>query len=216
MRTRAGQLSKEEVIALRGLRLPLLALKKLRQSGIYCDPAVSIQHQSRDQKYVIRGVESGGAAGEMGAYCSFVGLDGNALTWLQTVESVGRNGLHAVVIAPEMLRLQMFRNGRTYQLLLTRHRLQAGEGAKRPALISEIVFQGVNGTLEATSGGLVAGSSALQILVFRTRSGDILPVPKTLEWAVEKLAVATTCIGCKHCHLLKAQQVASSAEVLPV
>ena len=194
-----GRLSRAEVLALRGLRLPGLALKKLRQTGIFCDPSVSIQHQNPGQKYVIRGVESGGAVEEIGAYCSFVGVDGSPLSLLQKVQSVGRNGLHAVVVAAEMIRLQMFRNEQTYQLLITKHWLQAAQGSVRPGLWNAIVFRGMNGTLE--------GSIGVQAPVFRTRSGDGLPIPKAFEWAVEKLAAAACCIGCKHCHLLSGQQV---------
>src|SRR5215472_19005423 len=97
-----GRLSKAEVLALRGLRLPALALKRLRQIGILCDPSVSIQHQGHAQRYAIRGIESGGAVKEIGAYCSFVGVDGNPLPLQQKIQSVGRNALHALVVAPEL------------------------------------------------------------------------------------------------------------------
>lgn len=201
----ARRLSKEEVLALRGLRLPALALKTLRQTGIYCDPSVSIQYQSHGQKYVIRGVESGGAVQEMGAYCSFVSIDGTPLAWLQKVESVGRNGLHAVVIAPELLRLQMLRNEQTYQLLITRHCLETPQGSTRPALVNTIVFQGINGTLEPNMGPMNSPGNNTRLPIFRTRSGEVLPVPKEFEWALGKLGAAVCCLGCKHCHLLQAE-----------
>lgn len=211
---RAGQLSREEVLALRGIRLPALALKRLRRTGIYCDPAVSIQHQTSARRYVIRGVESGGAVQEMGAYCSFVNTDGNPLPWLQKIESVGRNGLHAVVVAPELLRLQMFRNEQTYQLLITRHRLDRVEEARRPVLVNTIVFHGINGTL-GTAG--VSLESKTQSLLFRTRSGEVLHVPGELLWAVKDIVAGSTCLGCKHCHLLRDEQAAVEyAEVLPI
>ena len=197
-----GRLSKSEVLALRGLRLPALALKRLRQFGIFCDPSVSIQHQSQAQRYVIRGVESGGSVQEMGAYCSFASIDGSPLLLLQKVQSVGRNGLHAVVVAPEFIRLQLFRNEHTYQLLITRHHLQDVQGSLRPTLVSTILFHGVNGTPEPQT-----AVNGIGVPVFRTRGGDVLPIPKELEWAVAKLAAAVACVGCKHSHLLNAQQV---------
>lgn len=211
-----GRLNKAEVLALRGLRLPALALKRLRESGIFCDPSVSIQHQNGAQRYVIRGVESGGAVQEIGAYCSFVGPDGSALSFLQRIQSVGRNGLHAVVVALELVRLQMFRNEQTYQLLITRHRLESAQDSKRPTLVNTILFHGINGAPEswiATSG---MPAPAARIPVFRNRGGDVMQVPKELESAIGKLAAATACLGCKHCHLLNAEQaiaVSSSMEV---
>ena len=215
---RSGQLSKEDVLALRGIRLPAPALKRLRQTGIYCDPAVSIQHQSTARRYVIRGVESGGAVQEMGAYCSFVGVDGNPLPMLQKIQSVGRNGLHAVVVAPELVRLQMFRNEQTYQLLITNHQLQAVQGSGRPTLVNTIVFHGINGTPEPQMAKAGMQSDSARVPVFRTRGGDMVPVPREFEWAVGKLAEAVLCSGCKHCHLLNAEQVGTgqSTEGVPI
>jgi hypothetical protein len=208
----SSRLSKEEVLALRGLRLPSLALKRLRQAGIYCDPSVSIQHQSHAEQYVIRGVESGGSIQETGAYCSFVGIDGNQLSWLQQIQSVGRNGLHAVVVASELLRLQMFRNEQTYQLLITRHRLETVQGSRRPTLVNTVVLNGINGTAAPNSDETDSPSSAAQSPVFRTRAGEILPVPGELRWAVADIAAATNCLGCKHSHLLKGEQRRQTAE----
>lgn len=212
-----GRLSKAEVLALRGLRLPALALKRLRESGIYCDPSVSIQHQNNAQRYVIRGVESGGAVEEIGAYCSFVGFDGCALPLLQKIQSVGRNGLHAVVVAPEFVRLQMFRNEQTYQLLITRHHLESAPELKRPMLVNKILFHGIHGTPEPETKMSDLKPTDTQIPIFRNRAGDVLPVPEELGWTIEKLAAATACFGCRHCHLLNAQKhplaVSRSTEV---
>ena len=201
----ARRLSQQEVLALRGLRLPALALKTLQQTGIYCDPSVSIQYQTHAHKYVIRGVESGGAVQEMGAYCSFISTDGSPLTWLQKVESVGRNGLHAVVIVPELLRVQMLRNEQTYQLLITRHRLETTNGSARPALVNTIIFRGINGTLESKMGPMNSPGNNTQLPVFRTRSGEVSSVPEEFQWALGKLSAAVCCLGCKHSHLLQAE-----------
>lgn len=105
-----------EVLARQGLRLPPITLKCLRTAGIYCQPSVSIEHQHLAKKYVLRGVESGGAVAEVGAYASYVGEQGAALPWLQRVDSIGVNGVHAVVVAPVLIRIQMLRIERTYDL----------------------------------------------------------------------------------------------------
>src|SRR5437660_9870566 len=103
-----------EVLARQGLRLPALTLKQLRSAGIYCQPSVSIEHQHLAKKYVLRGVESGGAVADLGAYVSYVAEQGDLLSWLQRVDSVGVNGVHAIAISPVLVRLQMVRIQRTY------------------------------------------------------------------------------------------------------
>lgn len=197
-------LGRRQLLALRGLRLPHIALQRLREAGIYCEPAVSIERQAQAGRFVIRGVESGGSVQDLGSYCSFVGLGGSALVYLQKVDTVGRNGLHAVVVGPQLARIQMFRNERTYQLLITEHRLEAVAGAKRPTLQNSIVFHGINGTL---SSDFLAGKANTHFLpVFRTRSGDVRRIPDRFVWAVQKIAAASSCLGCKHCHVLEGEQ----------
>ena len=88
-RTKNERFERKQVLALRGLRLPATALKQLRQTGIYCEPSVSIEHQHLARKYVIRGVESGGGVAELGHYVGFVDTHGQSLPWLQRVHTVG-------------------------------------------------------------------------------------------------------------------------------
>src|ERR1700739_2049148 len=96
-----------EVLARQGMRLPQIVLKRLRDAGIYCQPTLSIEYQNVAKKHVLRGVESGGAVAALGAYASFVGERGAALAWLQRVDSIGVNGVHAVLVAPVLIRLEM-------------------------------------------------------------------------------------------------------------
>ncbi len=137
-----------EVLARQGLRLPQIVLKRLRDAGIYCQPTVSVEHQNLAKRYVVRGVESGGAVADLGAYSSFAGECGETLAWLQRVDSIGVNGVHAIVVAPVLIRLQMLRIARTYDLLITRHSLASVAGNARPQLESSILFYGRRGSLE--------------------------------------------------------------------
>ena len=52
--------------ALHGLALPASVLRALQKRGIYCTPGISLEHQHLAQRYVLRGVESGGAVSDMG------------------------------------------------------------------------------------------------------------------------------------------------------
>ncbi len=58
-------LDRREVLARQGLRFTAIILQHLRNSGIYCQPTVSIEHQHLAKRYILRGVESGGAVAEV-------------------------------------------------------------------------------------------------------------------------------------------------------
>jgi hypothetical protein len=195
--------TRREILARQGMRLPAITLKRVRSAGIYCQPTLSIEHQHAAKRWVLRGVESGGATAEIGAYSSFIGADGNALSWLQRVDSISANGVHSVAVAPIMVRLEMIRIGRTYDLFITRHSLISGDEARRPRLESSIVFHGRRGTLEMELWGKDAEFRGTVSPVFYSRSGEVLAVPSELRWAVENLTTASCCVGCRDCHLLE-------------
>src|SRR5271154_3231535 len=191
-----------EVLARQGLRLPPITLKCLRTAGIYCQPSVSIEHQHLAKKYVLRGVESGGAVAEVGAYASFIGEQGDALPWLQRVDSIGVNGVHAVVVAPVLIRIQMLRIERTYDLLITRHELAKSRQGQRPRLESSILFYGRRGGLEMELWGKDAAFRGTVCPVFYTRSGERVVLSNDFQDAATRVTSAVCCLGCRHCHLL--------------
>src|ERR1035438_1323876 len=93
---------------------------------------VVLEHQYLAKRYVVRGLESGGAAGELGRYVTFTQEDGQPIEWLHPVEAIGVNGLHAVVVAPVLVRGEMLRKGQTYELLISRHSPGKTSDGKRP------------------------------------------------------------------------------------
>ena len=115
-----------------GLTFPQAVINRLRKVGIYGQPQLSLEHQGRAKRYVVRGVESGGATVDVGYYVSFAGEHGEAIPWLQTLDSLIVNGPHAVVIVPVVTRIEMLRIARTYELCITRHRPVAVEVGHRP------------------------------------------------------------------------------------
>jgi hypothetical protein len=195
-------LDQHEIMARQGLRLPGLMLKQLRVFGIYCQPSISIEHQHLARRYVLRGVESGGAVAQLGAYSSFVGENGAPLSWLSRVQSVGVNGVHALVIADTLTRLQLVRVQRTYDLLITRHTLSADK-ERRPRLESEILFFGRRGTLEMELYGADSAYRGIVAPIFYSRAGERSAVPAHFQDAVCLMAGAVSCIGCQHCHVLQ-------------
>jgi hypothetical protein len=191
-----------EVLTRQGLRLPPITLKCLRTAGIYCQPSVSIEHQHLAKRYVLRGVESGGAVAEIAAYASYVDEQGNALPWLQRVDSIGVNGVHAIVVAPVLIRVQMLRIERTYDLLITRHQLAKSGNSQRPQLESSILFYGRRGSLEMEPWGKDAAFRGTECPVFYTRAGERVVLPNDLQDAACRITSAVCCLGCRHCHLL--------------
>jgi hypothetical protein len=191
-----------EVLARQGLRFPQIVLKRLRDAGIYCQPTVSVEHQNLAKKYVVRGVESGGAVADLGAYSSFMGERGETLAWLQRVDSIGVNGVHAIVVAPVLIRLEMLRIERTYDLLITRHSLAGSAGNRRPRLESSILFYGRRGGLEMELWGNDVAFRGTVCPVFCTRAGESIVLPNDLQDAATRITSAVCCLGCRHCHLL--------------
>ena len=92
-----------------GLPLARRALRTLRERGVYAHSPLSVEHQELAERYVIRGLESGGSAGDVGRYVTFAGEDGEPLAYLHPVETIAVHGLHAVVIATAILRADVLR-----------------------------------------------------------------------------------------------------------
>jgi hypothetical protein len=207
--------SQREILERQGLRLPAITLKHLRSTGIYCQPTVSIEHQHLARMYVLRGVESGGAIAYLGAYSSFVGEDGKPLPWLQRVDSIGVNGVHAIVVAPVLVRVEMIRIERTYDLLITRHNLTGSDPGRRPRLESSILFHGRRGTLEMELWDEDSEFRGAVCPVFYSRSGEVLEVPSEFRWAVTKITAGVCCVGCRHCHLVQANAASLSSAISP-
>src|ERR1700749_4488638 len=114
--------------ALHGLVLPASVLRAIQKRGIYCTPGVSLEHQHLAKRYVLRGVESGGAVSDMGRACAFVSPGGEQLHWLQSLDSVSVNGRHAIFLAACLVRVEMLRTVRTCELAITLHTLSHAPG----------------------------------------------------------------------------------------
>jgi hypothetical protein len=204
-----------EILARQGLRLPPITLKCLQAAGIYCQPSISMEHQHLARKYVLRGVESGGGVAEVGAYASFVDEQRNPLPWLQRVDSIGVNGVHAIVVAPVLIRVQMLRIERTYDLLITRHHLAKSKDSHRPRLESSILFYGRRGGLEMELWGKDAAFRGSVCPVFYSRAGEHVVLPHPLLDAACRITTAVCCLGCRHCHLLGPRPIVPDRTEVP-
>jgi hypothetical protein len=195
------ELSKVEVLALRGLRLPAMALKGLQRAGICCQPAISIEFQQQARCYVIRGVESGGAVPRLGAYCAFVNVRGGPLHMTQPVATVAVNGFHAGVLSPEFVRIQIFRSEQHCELLVTRHNLVLKESKTRPALSNSVMFHSAHGRLERELWGKDSRLQGMVAPTFYSRSGEQVLPPDCFHDAVLRVTDGACCVGCRHAHV---------------
>jgi hypothetical protein len=187
---------------LHGLALPSSVLKALQKRGIYCTPGVSLEHQHLAKRYVLRGVESGGAVSDMGRACAFVSPDGDPLPWLQALDSIAVNGRHAIFLSESLVRVEMLRTVRTCELAITLHNLTHAPERIRPEVASTLIFRGLDGVLpidlwkdkhRALRGKMTP--------IFYDRAGEVLRLPQRFEEAIRKVTAAVCCVGCKHAHV---------------
>jgi hypothetical protein len=163
---------------------------------------VTLEHQHLAKRYVVRGLEAGGAIPDLGRYVTFVGPDGKRIAYLHPVESIAVNGLHAVVIAPVLVRVDMLRKGRTYEVLISEHKPGASENGLRPKLESTILFRGVHGRIELDLWGKDKAQAGSVLPTFYSLSGEAMPIPKTFVGVLKAAASSVNCLRCTHSHYL--------------
>jgi hypothetical protein len=190
-------------IARRGLLLPAETREQIRATGIRCRPQLEIVYQQASKRWQLRGEESGGAVELLGHYVGFADNKGTTIPWLQRVQNFIPNGTHAVVVTSELVRVEIFRYEKTYDLLITRHWLQ-GDEERRPELRSTILFLGRKGSLETELWGKDSAFRGGAMPHFFKRSGE--PDGPDSMWtdSVMKATEGVCCPGCRHSHLLAA------------
>jgi len=183
-----------------GLALPRRAVRVLKERGIFAHPIVSVEHQQLAQRYVLRGLESGGSVGEIGRYVTFAHEEGRALEYLHPVEAIGVNGLHAVVISQALVRLDMLRKGATYEALLTRHWLRAVDNGQRPTMETEVLFRGIHGRLELDLRGKDKAQAGSVVPTFYSLAGEPVSIPEKFLPVLRAVTKAVNCKNCSHTH----------------
>ena len=129
------------------LVLPRGTLRRLEEVGIRCRSEVRLEYQPVAKRYVVHGTESGGAVRELGRYVTFAGVEGEPDRPPSSDRLVEGQRAHAVVVAPMLVKVDMFRFGRTCQLLIVKHEPQVEVPGKRPELKNTVLFRGVDGYL---------------------------------------------------------------------
>jgi hypothetical protein len=122
----------------RGVSLPEEYRQELKLSRISAWRALSVAPSSKGP--VVRGTESGGAIEHIGHYVTFAAEDGQPLEWLHPQDAIAPNQTHAVVVAPALVRIEVFRLQRNYEVAITKHITKIVNG--KPKLASSMVFRG--------------------------------------------------------------------------
>jgi hypothetical protein len=186
----------------------------LKERGIFVQAAVSLEHQHLAKRYVVRGLESGGAVGDLGRYVTFAREDGRPIECLHPVEAIGMNGLHAVVVAPVLVRIEMLRKGRTYELLITQHRPGKASEGKRPPLETKVLFRGIHGRLELDLSGRDKNQAGAVVPTFYSLAGEEVTIPKRLQEVARSITAAVHCVGCTHCHFVRRPKAAAETRAV--
>lgn len=201
-------MAKSKFTGASGLPLPRRAIRVLKALGIFAHPLLSVEHQQLRTRHVIRGLESGGSLADVGRYVTFTASDGQQLDYLHLVESIAANGIHGIVLSPELVRVDLLRKGRTYELLITRHELRSRENGSRSELDTEILFRGIHGRLELDLCGRDKPQAGHVFPSFFSLAGEPLIIPELFLAAVRAATKGVNCNGCSHTHYLRKPQPA--------
>jgi hypothetical protein len=197
------------------LTLPFRALRRLREAGIFARAGVSLEYQQLAKRYVVRGVESGGAIDNLGHYVTFCSEGGTPLAWLHPLDGIGVNGVHALVVAPVLVRVEMFRRGQTYDVLIACFAPGPRTNGRRSALEPTTIFHGADGYLAVDLVKRQRDRRGLEIPTFYSRAGEPLPVPDQFESVVRAVTAGVNCVACSHSHYLCAPEAVTSPITLP-
>ena len=111
---------------------------------------------------------------------TFADEEGKPLEYLHPVEAIGVNGLHAVVISTAILRADMLRKGRTYELLITHHSLNSVADGHRPQLGTGILFRGIHGRVELELSGKDKAQAGTVVPTFYSLAGEMITIPEKI------------------------------------
>lgn len=189
-----------QVLDDRGVSLPEEYRQELRRLRITAWRAMSIAPSSHGP--VVRGTESGGAVEHIGHYVTFAAEDGQPLEWLHPQDAIAPNQTHAVVVAATLVRIEVFRLQRNYEIAVTKHTTKTVDG--KPKLVSSMVFRG-HGFLGLELWDKEKAFRGAVLPTFTTRGGDEIPVPEVYQAALKAAVEGTSCVGCFHSHYLQAR-----------
>jgi hypothetical protein len=177
------------------LRLDKETLARLKKDRVYCDTRVRQEFQEKNQKYVVRGIDSGGATPDIGHYITYCNVDGSPLNMLHPVETFNSNGLHAVVVAPDFIKVEMLRIGKTYNLMISHSRNAHRTRNRKRWLLHYPIFLGLQGYLGKDLVGKDANVRGQVKPEFYTHAGEVQEIPEQYHSVVRAVTAAVNTIN---------------------
>lgn len=208
-----------DVLQGRGVSLPANVLAQLSNLGIYAQPALKKLRQPRRDRFVLVGEESGGAARvpngnmpmDVGRYITFADELGRPLPRIKLLESLCGSGRHASVLAPLLLRIEIYRVRQICQLLVTRHEVDQSKPPHR--VHNSILLRGVDGTVDVERlRGRRSGHSPVLPEFLSEALDSELAIPPMLHAAIAAATVGSVCVRCSHSHFTIDALPAESSE----
>ena len=89
-----------------------------------------------------------------------------------------------------LVRLDMVRKGRIYELLITRHAAGNAANGCRPSLETRMLFRGVHGRLELDLSGREKAQAGAVLPTFYSLSGEAMAIPEQFTPAVRSIVKA--------------------------
>ena len=107
-----------------------------------------------------------------------------------------------ILLAERMVRIEMLRSERNWELAITLHTLSRVPDQVRPQIVSKPLFRGRDGVLSVDLWkDQHRGLRGKLAPAFYSRAGEALPFPPPFEEAIRKITAAACCVGCKHTHV---------------
>jgi hypothetical protein len=147
---------------------------------------------------------------EFGHYVAFCDGDGKPVAWLQPLQSITANGPHAVVIAPMLVSVEMFRVEQTYELIIARHEVRSARDGKAPLAFSQATFIGRHGHLSLELWGRDREAAGEIAPEFFTHGGERNDIPARFLAAVRAVTKGVTYVGCEKAQFARAPEAAAA------
>jgi len=181
--------------------------RRLQAAGVLCQPEISLQYQTLAKRAILRGVESGGATKEIGRYVTFCDERGEPIPWLQPIDSVAVNGRHAVVVAPALVSVEVFRVKNTYDVLIVRHDVAQPADGRRGGIETKVLFRGRQGYLPLDLTGGEKSMAGQIVPEFFSKAGEHIDIPAEFGKVLRAAVRGACCLSCTHQHYLTASRV---------
>jgi hypothetical protein len=122
---------------------------------------------------------------------------------------VAANGRHAVVIAPGLVSVEVFRVRNTYDVLIAQHAVVQTEG-QRGRVEAKVLFRGRQGHLPLDLAGGDKQMMGQIVPEFFNKAGEPIEIPGAFMSVLKAAVGGANCVGCTHQHYLTAPKAAAA------